>query len=79
MLDQQDKADQLGHMSEQAETTVTVTFTAEQMEAIDNWIARHDEPKPSREDAVQQLVAGRLGAYGPHTVVPNFTTARDIV
>jgi len=66
-------------MSEQAGTALTVTFTAEQIEAIDNWIARHEDPKPSREEAVRQLVAGRLGAYGPHTVVPNFTTARDIV
>jgi hypothetical protein len=66
-------------MSKPPETTLTVTFTTEQMQAIDHWIARHEDPKPSREDAVRQLVAGRLGAYGPHTVVPNFTTARDIV
>ena len=66
-------------MSEQHSTTLTVTFTAEQIRAIDDWIARHDDPKPDREDAVRQLVAGRLSAYGPHTIVPNFTTARDIV
>ena len=66
-------------MSEQASTTLTVAFTAEQIAEIDQWIARHDDPKPDREDAVRQLVAGRLSAYGPHTVVPNFTTARDIV
>ncbi len=66
-------------MSDRGDTILTVAFTAEQMEAIDNWIARHDDPKPTREDAVRQLVAGRLSAYGPHTVVPNFTTARDIV
>ncbi len=66
-------------MSEQGGTTLEVTFTTEQMAAIDSWIARHEDPKPSREDAVRQLVAGRLSAYGPHTVVPNFTTGRDIV
>ena len=66
-------------MSAAGNETLTVTFTAEQIEAIDAWIARHDDPKPDREDAVRQLVAGRLSAYGPHTVMPNFTTARDIV
>lgn len=66
-------------MSDQGETTLTVTFSAEQIDEIDQWIARHDDPKPDREDAVRQIVAGRLSAYGPHTVVPNFTTARDIV
>jgi hypothetical protein len=66
-------------MSEHVETTLSVTFTAEQIEAIDGWIERHDDPKPSREEAVRQLVAGRLGAHGPHTIVPNFTTGRDIV
>ena len=66
-------------MSNHAPVTVSVTFTDEQIEAIDQWIARHDEPKPSREEAVRQLVSGRLGAHGPHTVVPNFTTGRDIV
>jgi hypothetical protein len=66
-------------MSEHAGTTLNVTFTAEQMVAIDDWITRHEDPKPSREEAVRQLVAGRLSAYGPHTVVPNFTTGRDIV
>jgi hypothetical protein len=66
-------------MSEQADTTLTVVFTTEQIKAIDGWIERHDDPKPSREEAVRQLVAGRLGAHGPSTVVPNFTTGRDIV
>ena len=66
-------------MSKQAETTLSVAFTAELIEAIDGWIERHDDPKPGREEAVRQLVAGRLGAHGPHTIVPNFTTGRDIV
>ena len=66
-------------VSAQDETILTVSFTAEQIAAIDRWIARHEEPRPTREDAVRQLVAGRLGAYGPHTMMPNFTTARDIL
>ncbi len=66
-------------MSEHRETSLTISFTKEQIDAIDRWIDRHEDPKPTREDAVRQLVAGRLSAYGPHTVVPNFTTGRDIV
>ncbi|WP_404713437.1 hypothetical protein [Sphingomonas sp. MMS24-J13] len=66
-------------MSEPSGTTLTVEFTAEQIEAIDQWIDRSQEPKPSREEAVRQLVAGRLGAHGPNTMMPNFTTGRDIV
>lgn len=66
-------------MSEDAGTTLTVQFTAEQIEAIDRWIERHDDPKPDREEAIRQLVSGRLGAHGPNTIMPNFTTGRDIV
>jgi hypothetical protein len=60
---------------------VTVVFTTEQMAAIDAWISRHGDPKPDREEAVRQLVAGRLGADEEHhsTILPNFTTGRDIV
>jgi len=67
------------HMTEDDETTLTVSFTVEQIEAIDRWIERSADPKPTREEAVRQLVAGRLGAHGPNTIVPNFTTGRDIV
>jgi hypothetical protein len=66
-------------MSEPSGTTLTVEFTAEQIEAIDQWIERCEEPKPSRQEAVRELVAGRLGAHGPNTMMPNFTTGRDIV
>jgi len=47
--------------------------------AVDAWIARHDEPKPSRGEAIAQLVAGRLGAHAPSTVLPGLVTGRDIV
>jgi hypothetical protein len=64
-----------------ATTTLTIAFGPDQIKAIDAWIARHDDPKPTREDAVCQLVIGRLGAENDHpsTVLPGFTTGRDIV
>lgn len=64
-----------------SETTLTITFSATQIAAIDAWIERHNDPKPTREDAVCQLVTGRLGAEEGHqsTVIPGFVTGRDIV
>jgi hypothetical protein len=61
-------------------TTLPITFTPTQLQAIDNWIARHDDPKPSREEAVAQLVSARLGADEGHqsTVIPGIVTGRDI-
>ena len=61
------------------EVLLTIGFTAEQIEAIDEWIARCAEPRPTREEAVRQLVTGRLGAEGPHTMIPKLVTGRDIV
>jgi hypothetical protein len=63
------------------DTTLTIAFTAAQMDAIDAWVTRHADPKPSREDAVRQLITGRLGADAEHpsTILPPFTTGRDIV
>jgi hypothetical protein len=66
-------------MSDSADLTLTITVTPKLLAAIDDWIARHDEPLPSREEAVCQLVSGRLGADGPSTILPQFTTGRDIV
>jgi hypothetical protein len=62
-------------------TTLSVTFAPAQISAIDAWIERHPDPKPSREEAVCQLIIGRLGAEEGHpsTVVPGFVTGRDIV
>ncbi|HWI85238.1 MAG TPA: hypothetical protein VNT42_02790 [Sphingomonas sp.] len=58
-----------------------MTFGPTQIAAIDEWIARHEDPKPTREEAVTRLIIGRLGAEDEHpsTVLPNFTTGRDIV
>ena len=68
-------------MSDSAiDTTLTIRFTADQIEAIDAWIARSADPKPDREEAVRQLIVGRLGADGHQsTVMPGFVTGRDIV
>jgi hypothetical protein len=64
-----------------ASTALTITLGPAQVAAIDGWIARHDEPKPTREDAVCQLITARLGAEEEHpsTVIPNLVTGRDIV
>jgi hypothetical protein len=61
-------------------TTLSITFSAAEIAAIDTWIARHNDPKPTREDAVCQILAGRLGADGHQsTALPGFVTGRDIV
>jgi hypothetical protein len=61
--------------------TLAVTFGPAQITAIDAWIERHADPKPTREEAVCQLIIGRLGAEEGHpsTPVPGFVTGRDIV
>jgi len=65
----------------QPHTPLTILFGPDQIKAIDAWIERHEHPKPTREEAVCQLVIGRLGAEDDHpsTVLPGFTTGRDIV
>lgn len=62
-------------------TTLSIAFGPAQIAAIDAWIARHEDPKPTREEAVCQLVIGRLGADDEHhsTVLPGLVTGRDIV
>jgi hypothetical protein len=61
--------------------TLLVEFGVTQIEAIDAWIDRHPDPKPTREEAVCQLIIGRLGAEDGHpsTPIPSFVTGRDIV
>ena len=62
-------------------TKLTIGFGPAQIAAIDAWIARHPDPKPTREEAVCQLVIGHLGADDNHrsTVLPGLVTGRDIV
>lgn len=69
-------------MSEsEPKTPLTIELGAAQIEAIDAWIARHPDPKPTREEAVCRLVIGRLGAEDefPSTVIPGLVTGRDII
>lgn len=56
-----------------------VRFEPDQLAALDDWIARHPDPKPSRPEAVRQILAGALGAHGPSSVIPSVVTGRDIV
>ena len=79
MLDDRAERDNVPPMSDTTGTTLSVTFTDQQIEAIDAWIARHPAPAPTREAAVRELIAGRLGAHGPSTVLPGLVTGRDIV
>ena len=60
------------------ETVIEARFTADQLAAIDAWIGRHPDPRPDRATAVRELVLGRLGAHAPSTILPGFTTGRDI-
>jgi len=61
------------------DVVVEVRLSGTVLMAVDAWIARHDNPKPSRSEAVASLVAGRLGAHKPSTVLPGLVTGRDIV
>ncbi len=45
-------------------TSIHLTMGPEQLQALDRWIARHPEPKPSRPEAVRQIVAAHLTESG---------------
>lgn len=59
--------------------SVHLQLQPDMIEAIDAWIARHPERKLSRSEAVRQILAGALATQRPSTILPNFTTGRDIV
>jgi hypothetical protein len=61
------------------EDVIEVRLSGSVLMAVDAWIARHDDPKPSRSKAIAELVAGRLGAHSPSTIMPDLVTGRDIV
>jgi hypothetical protein len=61
------------------EKVIEVRLAGSVLAAVDAWIARHDDPKPSRGEAIARLVAGRLGAHKPSTIMPGLVTGRDIV
>jgi hypothetical protein len=60
-------------------TPVQVRLHHDQLAALDAWIARQPEPKPTRPEAVRQILAGALGSHSPSTVIPHEVTGRDIV
>lgn len=44
---------------------ITIRLQPEQLAALDAWIARHPDPKPSRPEAIRQVLAGALGGSQP--------------
>lgn len=58
---------------------VEVELTALDIAALDAWISRRGEPRPTRGEAVREIVAGTLGSHQDSTVIPNPFTSRDIV
>jgi hypothetical protein len=58
---------------------VLVRLQPDQLAALDAWIARCPEPKPSRPEAVRQILAGALGSDRPSSPVVHEVTGRDIV
>jgi hypothetical protein len=60
-------------------TQITVRLPPDLLRAVDAWIARHPEGKMTRPEAVRQILSGALASHRPSTILPNFTTGRDIV
>ena len=60
-------------------STLAITLEPEDVAALDAWIRRSDDPGQSRAHAAREIIAGALGSRSPCTVVPHFTTGRDIV
>jgi cytochrome c553 len=58
---------------------IQVRLQPDQLAALDAWIARHPDPKPSRPEAVRQILTGALGGDRPSTTIPSKVTGRDIV
>ena len=57
---------------------IDLRLEAAELAALDAWIDRHSDPKPSRQDAIRQVLAGALGGHGPSTTLPKLVTGRDI-
>ena len=58
---------------------VSVRLGPELVAALDAWIARHTEPRPSRPEAIRRVLAGSLGSNHPSTALPGLVTGRDII
>ncbi|WP_380877514.1 hypothetical protein ACFB49_13170 [Sphingomonas sp. DBB INV C78] len=64
-------------MSEAA--PIPVTLNPEDLAALDAWIDRHDDPRPSRAEAIRLVLAGALGTHMPSSPLPKLVTGKDIV
>ncbi|HWW63369.1 MAG TPA: hypothetical protein VNZ43_01280 [Sphingomonadaceae bacterium] len=58
---------------------MSVRLDPELLAALDAWIARHTEPRPSRPEAIRRVLAGSLGSNHPSTALPGLVTGRDII
>jgi len=45
-------------------TNIGVRLPPDQVAALDKWIKRHPEPKPSRPEAIRQILSERLTEAG---------------
>lgn len=45
-------------------TSIHLTLPPDQLAALDKWIARHPAPKPSRPEAIRQMIAEHLTGQG---------------
>ena len=64
--------------TDQPLTSIDLRLEPAELAALDAWIDRHADPKPSRSEAIRQVLAGVLGGYGPSTTIPKLVTGRDI-
>jgi hypothetical protein len=64
--------------TETREQIVELTLSRDEMAALDAWIARHPDPKPSRADGAREVLIGALGGRLRSTALPGIVTGRDI-
>ena len=50
------------------ETTLEIEITGPELASLDAWIARQNEPRPSRSEAVKRILAQTLGSPEEHTI-----------
>lgn len=58
---------------------LTIHLDGKLVRALNAWIRRHEPPHMSKEEAVRQVLAGRLASDHPSTQLPGFATGRDLV
>jgi hypothetical protein len=58
---------------------VTIWLDASHLDALAAWIERHKSARPTLEQAIRHILSHALASARPSTMLPNFTTGRDIV